>query len=135
MDKRLEHIKLKFRMSRSSGPGGQHVNKTSTRVEVLFDLENSTLFSADEKLRISKKLRSYIDSRGIVHVVCDNHRSQPRNRSCAIIRLKNLLDKALAKPKTRIPTGPSKKAIEKRLENKQKHSEKKQRRDKNFPAE
>ena len=114
---------LTFKTSRSSGPGGQHVNKTSSRVEVIFDLTATTLFTEDEKLFMTQKLDNQLDSKGCIHVVSQANRSQLRNKTEAITRLTTLLLNALIKPKKRKPTKPSKGMIERRLKQKKVRSD------------
>ena len=114
---------LTFKTSRSSGPGGQHVNKTSSRVEVIFDLITTTLFTEEEKLLMTQKLDSQIDSKGCIHVVSQANRSQLRNKTDAITRITAILLNALIKPKKRKPTKPSKGMIERRLKQKKMRSD------------
>ena len=114
---------LTFKTSRSSGPGGQHVNKTSSRVEVIFDLTTTTLFREEEKLLMTQKLDSQIDSKGCIHVVSQANRSQLRNKTDAIARITAILLNALIKPKKRKPTKPSKGMIERRLKQKKMRSD------------
>jgi ribosome-associated protein len=114
---------LTFKTSRSSGPGGQHVNKTSSRVEVIFDLAATTLFTEEEKQLLTQKLASQLDSKGCIHVVSQANRSQLRNKTEAITRLTTLLLNALIKPKKRKPTKPSRGMIERRLKQKKVRSD------------
>jgi len=114
---------LKFKTSRSSGPGGQHVNKTSSRVEAIFDLEASTLFTDEQKELILGKLTSYLDSKNVIHVVSQNLRSQLRNKNTAILKVIELIENALVIPKKRKPTKPSKGVIERRLKQKKLRSD------------
>ena len=119
---------LTFKTSRSSGPGGQYVNKTSSRVEAIFDLQTTTLFVKEEKTLLREKLFSFIDSKDLIHVVCDTFRSQLRNKKEAIHKITELIEAGLIKPKKRKPTRPSKSAIERRLKKKKLTSQKKQNR-------
>ncbi|WP_025742761.1 alternative ribosome rescue aminoacyl-tRNA hydrolase ArfB [Aquimarina pacifica] len=116
---------LKFKAVRSSGAGGQHVNKVSSRIELSFDISNSLGLTDDEKLRLSKKLSSRITKKGVLVLQCDDSRSQHRNKEVVIKRLIEILKNNLYVPKRRKPTKPSKGSIKKRLENKQKQSLKK----------
>lgn len=109
---------IKFKTSRSSGSGGQHVNKVSTKVELLFNFQAATFFSEDEKMIISKKLRSRVLSESIIQIVNQETRSQVRNKERAVDQLIILLQKALEVQKPRKPTKPSKKAIQNRLDRK-----------------
>ena len=96
----------KFRTSRSSGSGGQHVNKVSTRVELILDIEAKELLTEAEKNRIKKVLKTRINQAGQLSVVVDNSRSQLLNRKAATRKLKKLIKLALTPPKKR--KGPPK---------------------------
>ena len=116
---------LVFKATRSSGKGGQHVNKVSSRIELLFDLSKSALLSRDEKRRIRKQLKNKISKDGILRIVCQTSRSQLKNKKLAIQRFETLMENALQVEKERIPVKPTKGMIEKRLRKKQQQSEKK----------
>jgi len=122
---------LIFKTSRSSGPGGQHVNKTSSRVEAIFDLKNSKVLDDEQKELLRAKLESHIDSKGLIHVVSSEHRSQLRNKSSAIFKMYELIITGIIKPKKRKATKPSRKSIEARLRKKSLHALKKGRRKNN----
>ena len=109
---------LKFRTSRSSGPGGQSVNKLSTKVELLFDVWNSKVLSEKQKEIISEKFRNRINSERIFQLTSEETRSQLRNKELVIERFFRLLKEALIAEKKRIPIKPGKSAIEKRLKSK-----------------
>ncbi len=119
---------IQFLFSRSSGPGGQNVNKVNTRVTLLFDLSKTERFTQTEKAKIRRSLKRYLDKNGCVHIHCQEYRTQSANRKAALERLLALLEKALrprkVRRKTRIPRG----AVEKRLRNKKRRSEIKQQR-------
>ncbi|QQL48462.1 alternative ribosome rescue aminoacyl-tRNA hydrolase ArfB [Mucilaginibacter ginkgonis] len=121
-----------FCASRSSGKGGQNVNKVSSRVELIFDVNASDLFSDQEKQLLLSKLVSKLNKDGAVHVVCDEERSQYLNREKALEKLYQIIIKAFEKPKPRKPTKISKAAKAKRTEQKQLQSVKKNSRRKNF---
>ncbi|UII77721.1 aminoacyl-tRNA hydrolase [Flagellimonas sp. HMM57] len=121
---------LNFKAVRSSGAGGQHVNKVSSKVELSFSLENSQAFSEQEKRRILKKMESRFTKEGILILYCDEARSQHKNKQLIIKRFFSLLKKALEVPKKRKPTKPSKSSIEKRLKSKKIDSFKKTNRQK-----
>ena len=119
-----EH-ELSFRASRSGGPGGQHVNRSSTRVEVLWSVALSPSLTEQQRDLLLNRLASRVDSRGVLHVVCDQTRSQLQNRLLAVERLNALVRKALRVPRPRKKTTPPAAAVERRLEGKRRRSEKK----------
>jgi ribosome-associated protein len=121
---------LRFRFSRSSGPGGQHVQKSSTRVELLFDVPNSPSLTDTQRQRVLKRLSSYVDSTGTLHLVSQSERSQWRNREEVMARFETLMRKALKRRKRRKPTRPTAASRERRLREKRRRSEIKQRRGK-----
>jgi ribosome-associated protein len=106
---------LKFKAVRSSGPGGQHVNKTSSKVEVSFTIPTSEALSDIEKSRLIRKLASRISSEGTIILSCGETRSQYRNKSLVLKRLVALLEENLKVAKKRTKTKPSRNAIERRL--------------------
>lgn len=116
---------LNFKAIRSSGPGGQHVNKTASKVEVSFNLDSSEALSEIEKERIRLKIPTKISSEGIIMLQCGETRSQHRNKAIVIERLVELLQKNLKVAKPRKKTKPSKGAIERRLNSKKEHALKK----------
>jgi len=121
-----------YKTSRSGGKGGQNVNKVSTKVELLFEVNNSSLFSEEEKVLLNKKLQSRFNKDGYVQVICDEERSQYLNKEIALERLIVLLTNALHKPKLRKASKVSKAAKQARLGNKKLQSAKKADRKKNF---
>ena len=125
---------LHFQFSRSSGPGGQHVNRTASQVELTFDVLGSPSLIEAQRARLLSKLKSYIDTRGILHLTSQTTRSQHRNRAEVIARFTSLLQRALHVPKRRIPTRPSPEAGARRLAAKQRTSAIKQRRRRPEPA-
>jgi ribosome-associated protein len=112
--------------SRSSGPGGQNVNKTESKVELRFNVNASSLLSEDEKARILNKQKRRISQDGILQVLAQESRSQLANRQLAFKRFYQYLQESMKKDKKRIPTKPSKQVVAKRIARKKKHSEKKQ---------
>ena len=123
---------ITYKTSRSGGKGGQNVNKVSSKVELLFDVSNSLLFTEEEKQLLNTKLQTRFNKDGLVQVICDEERSQYLNKEKAVERLIVLLSKALIKPKVRKPTKVSKQAKAARLNNKRIHAEKKDSRKKDF---
>jgi ribosome-associated protein len=121
-----------YKTSRSGGKGGQNVNKVSSKVELLFSVDNFALFSDDEKTLLNRKLEPRFNKEGLVQVICDEERSQYLNKQKALERLFMLLTKALHKPKVRKATKVSKAAKAARLEKKRINSTKKEHRRKNF---
>ena len=114
---------LGWRFSRAGGPGGQGVNTTDSRVELVFDVAASTAFTAAQRARVLDRLTGRLVD-GVVTVVAAEHRSQLRNREAARLRLAAMLRQALAPdPPTRRPTRPSRAARERRLADKRRRSE------------
>ncbi len=95
---------LRFRTSRSSGAGGQHVNTTETKVELLFNVRDTKLLTHDEKEQIGKRLRTRINEDGVISVSSSQHRSQAGNKDHALKKFFALLEKGLKKEKKRIAT-------------------------------
>lgn len=117
---------LIFNASRSSGAGGQNVNKVNTKVELRFKVDGSQLLTPEEKELISTKLYSQISNEGFLIIVSQTERSQIKNKEKATEKFYELLAKALTKRKKRKPTSPTKVSKEKRLEGKRKQSTKKE---------
>ncbi len=107
---------------RSSGPGGQNVNKTATKAVVRWQVASSPSFTAEEKARLAARLASRLTSKGEIIVSDDTSRSQLQNRTAAVLRLNKLVQAALAVPKVRRPTRPTKASKIRRLESKQRVS-------------
>jgi ribosome-associated protein len=116
---------LSLKAIRSSGAGGQHVNKVSSKVELSFDIHESDGLSKNEKELLSLKLATRLTKNGILILQCDEARSQYKNKQLVIKRFLEVLKKALHVPKKRKRTKPSKSAIEKRLKSKKIASTKK----------
>lgn len=114
--------------SRSGGKGGQNVNKVSSKVELIFNVANSTFFTDEEKALLQERLATRLDLEGNLHIVSQEDRSQLLNKQRALIKLTNLLNKSLEVQKKRKPTKVPKSVVEKRLQNKSAKSEKKQNR-------
>ena len=114
---------LEFRFSRSGGPGGQHVNRSATRVELLFDVAHSPSLTEAQRQRLLTRLAGRIDREGMLRVVAQSERSQLRNRQEAVARFQALLRQALRVPKRRRRTKMPKGAKERRLAAKRRRSE------------
>ncbi|MDG1528912.1 MAG: alternative ribosome rescue aminoacyl-tRNA hydrolase ArfB [Polaribacter sp.] len=116
---------LNFKATRSSGAGGQHVNKVSSKIELFFDLENSAEFSEEQKKLLLKNLVTRLTKENILLLTCDESRSQHKNKELVIKRFLEIITQGLIIPKKRKPTKPSKSSIRKKAENKKKTSFKK----------
>lgn len=113
---------MSWRFSRSSGPGGQHVNTTDTRVELSWSLEDTTALDDDEKALAGQNLRSRLVD-GTITVVSSRYRSQHRNREAARVRLEEIVTQALVPPKPRRATTPTRASKERRLDAKKRRSD------------
>ncbi len=118
----LPEAELQFRFSTGGGPGGQHVNKTATRVTLLFDVANSPSLDEETRVRLLDRLASRIDGRGLLHIDVHESRSQWQNRTAAVDRFRNLMADALVEQAERHPTRPSRRARQARLETKRRRS-------------
>ena len=121
---------FQFKAIRSSGPGGQHANKVSSKVEVTFDIITSKGLTEREKSRLLLKLNSKLSKNSWLLLQCDESRSQHTNKSIIIKRLLKLIEQALILPKKRRPSKPSRSSVEKRLRSKKKAALKKANRNK-----
>jgi ribosome-associated protein len=119
---------LHYSASRSSGPGGQHVNKVSTKMELRFHVASSALLSEDEKALVAEKLAGRINAAGELVLVSQSERSQLQNKEKVTEKFYTLIIRALTPRKKRTPTKPSRASKEERLEGKRQLSEKKERR-------
>ena len=119
----IPRSELEYRATRSGGPGGQHVNTSSTRIELLWDLSGSQAITEEQRERLRARLVSRLDADGRVRVVASTHRSQRQNRREADDRLAALIKYALHVPKKRRVTTPTRAAKEKRLAEKKRRSE------------
>jgi ribosome-associated protein len=128
----ISEDELVFRASRSGGPGGQNVNKLSTRVRLLFDVANCRSFSEVQKQQILKTLATRANRNGVIRVVSQKFRSQRANRQAAVGRLGWLLAAALKSRPPRIKTGVPERAHDRRLKAKKQRSMLKQQRAKNW---
>lgn len=122
----ISEQEIKEEFVRASGPGGQNVNKVATAVQLRFDVRHSPSLPADLKQRLLKLAGKRATTEGVLVIDARRFRHQERNRLDALERLKELIRKALHKPKKRLNTRPSKSAVRQRLDSKKKHSQKKQ---------
>src|SRR3989337_1435526 len=122
----LLNKELAFSASRSSGPGGQNVNKVNSKITLMFDVVRSEILTEEEKDVMVKKLASQLTKEGVLILMAQDKRSQLENKEATIQKLDKLLVKAFAKRKVRKATKPSKTAVQKRITNKKQHSQKKQ---------
>lgn len=116
---------LEARATRSSGPGGQHVNRSATRVELLWRPATSRSLGDADRARVLERLAARVDAAGYVRVVASEFRSQRQNRDAAERRLAALVRAALVVPKRRVPTRTPRVAVERRLAEKKQRSEQK----------
>ncbi|WP_026914674.1 alternative ribosome rescue aminoacyl-tRNA hydrolase ArfB [Christiangramia portivictoriae] len=123
MDQHQIETELEFKAVRSSGPGGQHANKTATKVELSWHVEDSKGLSETEKSRIQRKLANRINREGFLKMSSEDSRSQHSNREIVIQNFLDLLKSALKKQKPRKKTKPSRASKLKRLHSKKKRSE------------
>jgi ribosome-associated protein len=119
---------LSFEFSRSGGPGGQNVNKVSTKVTLLFDVAGSTSLTDDQRSRIEIRLSTRITKTGVLRVTSQKHRTQRANREAAVERFSELLREALRRKRPRRRTKPTRAAKERRIQEKKQRGELKRRR-------
>ena len=125
MNKETIYKELHFKAVRSSGAGGQHVNKVSSKVELYFDLSSSEAFTEKEKQLLLKNLSNRINKEGILKIYSSESRSQHTNKEKVVKRLFKIIEKGLIVPKKRRPTKMSRAQKIKRLDNKTKQATKK----------
>lgn len=125
MNRDIIHKELQFKAVRSSGAGGQHVNKVSSKVELSFDLINSKGLSLEQKDLLQKNLSTKLTKEGVLLLSSSDSRSQHSNKEKVVLRFFQVLEQGLKVPKKRKATKPSKASIKKRLQNKQSQSHKK----------
>ena len=114
-----------FQLSRSSGKGGQNVNKVESKVELIFNVNNSSLLTDEQKALISGKLAGRINSESELRITCEEGRSQLANKKTAIEKFYDIIEKALKKPKPRRKTRPTLASKERRLKEKKINAAKK----------
>ncbi len=130
MNKEQILTELQFKAIRSSGPGGQHANKVSSKVELSFHIEASAGLIERQKKRVLLKLGNKLSKEGLLILQCDESRSQHKNKELVIKRFLKLIEKSLVVPKARKKSRPTRSSIEKRLKGKKIASLKKQSRGK-----
>ena len=119
----IPRSELEYRASRAGGAGGQHVNTSSTRIELLWNVARTTVLDEERRARVAARLGTRIDGEGWLRVVSSARRSQQQNREAAEARLAELVRGALVVQKRRRPTKPTRASKEKRIEDKRKRSE------------
>jgi ribosome-associated protein len=124
----IPRAELDFRATRSGGPGGQHVNTSSTRIELTWNVASSPSLTDAQRARIQEKLANRIDERGVLRLTSSGSRSQHQNREDVTDRFARLIEKALHVPKPRKKTRPSRASKEARLQSKKRRSRTKQQR-------
>ena len=122
----LPLAELQYRFARSGGPGGQHVNKTETQVELLFDVLHSPSLTDAQRQRLLTKLKNAIDQAGVLHLTSQSERSQLRNREAVTERFRSVVAAALHEPKKRRPTRPTAASKTRRIESKKRRGQTKQ---------
>lgn len=125
MNKDILQSELQFKAVRSSGAGGQNVNKVASKVELIFDLEASNGLTDDEKVLLKQNLRNRLTKENILLLQCEESRSQHKNKTLVVQRFFNLIEEGLIIPKKRIPTKIPRSVVRKRLKAKRKTSDKK----------
>ena len=121
----IPRAELEVRATRAGGPGGQHVNTSSTRIELRWSVRDSRALDDDRRARLLERLAGKLDAEGAIRIVASEHRSQLQNREAAEVRLVRLVRQALVVPKTRRPTRPTRASVARRLDGKRRQSEKK----------
>lgn len=128
MNSALLKSELNFKYVRSSGSGGQHVNKVSSKAELYFNLENSAVFNDEEKQKLTEFFNNRLTKDGVLILACDESRSQFRNKALVTKRFLELIEEGLKEEKLRIPTRIPRGVKKKRLKNKRINAEKKAKR-------
>lgn len=123
---------VEYQSKRSRGPGGQHVNRTESAVQLRWDFRNSLVFNEDERFRIFQKLKNRINSEGVFYLTVESERSLFENKRKAFQLFLQFLSESLIIPKTRIKTKPKRSSVEKRLNTKDRRGEIKKLRKKLF---
>ena len=119
---------LEFHATTGGGPGGQHVNRSATRIALRWNIATSRVLSEAQRTRLLEKLATRLDGDGAIRLVAGEYRSQEQNRRAALERLTQLITRALIVPRPRTPTRPTRGSVERRLESKRQHSQTKRQR-------
>lgn len=114
---------LEYRYSRSGGPGGQHANKTSTKVELVWNVAGSNALGPRQRARLLESLGRRLDSSGTLRLASDRYRSQHRNKEDVNERLRRLVAQALATRRSRVATAPTAASKQRRLDQKRRRSD------------
>lgn len=122
---KIDPSEFTFTFSKSSGSGGQNVNKLNTQATLTWDMKNSGAVSELVKERFCKLYKRFVSTEGQVVIQSQRHRSQKRNKDDCVEKLRSMINAASKPPKKRRPTKPTRAAVKKRLESKKKRSEKK----------
>jgi ribosome-associated protein len=128
----IPRAELGWRFDTSGGPGGQHANRSATRVTLLFDVAHSPSLDAETRARLLQRLQARLDRQGVLQISVQDSRSQQQNRETAVARFQTLLGAALARRKKRRPTRPSQAAQERRLAHKKNRGRRKQERRRDY---
>ena len=125
---RIAPAELQMEAITGSGPGGQHVNRSATRIALTWNVATSRALTDDQRARVMLKLGSRLDGTGTIRIVAGESRSQLQNRRAALERLRHLVSHALIVPRARKKTKPTRGAVEARLQDKKRRAETKRRR-------
>lgn len=125
---RIPAGELLIRAITGSGPGGQHVNRSATRIELRWNVRTSRAVSAEQRARLGARLASRLDQEGFMRIVAGEYRSQQQNRRAALDRLAAIVSRALVVAPTRKATRPTRSSVEKRLNDKRRRADTKQQR-------
>ena len=123
---RIPEVELLVRAITGSGPGGQHVNRSATRIELRWNVRTTRALSEVQRARVMAKLASRLDSDGMMRIVAGEFRSQQQNRRAAFARLTAVVGRALVVPPSRKATRPTRASVERRLDDKRRRADTKQ---------